>query len=167
MLKFWLVQDFGQARTIGRLRLSALTGDAEPEAVKPDPEKKRLETQLAALEKREKSLGKAQTLVMKEVPQPRASAIFQRGDFRNPGAAIEPSTPQSLHPFHDDGSRNRLALARWLVSRENPLTARVVVNRLWAEIFGEGLVSTPEDFGTKGERPTHTELLGAPTADAR
>ena len=159
VLKFWLVQDFGQARTIGRLRLSALTGDVEPETPKLDPEKKRLEVQLAALEKQEKSLGKAQTLVMKEVPQPRTSAIFQRGDFRSPGASIGPSTPQSLHPLHDDGPRNRLALARWLVSRENPLTARVIVNRMWAEIFGEGFVSTPEDFGSKGERPTHPELL--------
>ena len=159
VLTFRLVQDFGQARTIGRLRLSALTGDAEPATPKADLEKTRLAAQLTALEKREKAFVKPRTLIMQEVPQPRASAIFQRGDFRSPGAAIEPSVPSALHPLRDDGPRNRLALARWLVSRDNPLTARVVVNRLWMEIFGEGLVSTPEDFGTKGERPTHPELL--------
>jgi hypothetical protein len=96
---------------------------------------------------------------MNEMAQPRPAAIFRRGDFRNPGDAVEPGTPAVLHAYHEDGPRNRLALARWLVNRENPLVARVIVNRLWAEIFGEGIVSTPEDFGIKGEAPSHPELL--------
>lgn len=86
--------------------------------------------------------------------------MFVRGDFRSPGQVVEPSTPEILHPFSATASQpNRLDLARWLVSSENPLVARVTVNRWWAEIFGQGLVPTLEDFGVKGEPPTHPELL--------
>jgi hypothetical protein len=95
---------------------------------------------------------------MQELSEPRKSTVFQRGDYRNPGAAVRPGTPAVLHRM-PDGPANRLTLARWLVDRDNPLTARVHVNRLWAELFGRGLVSTVEDFGVKGEPPTHPELL--------
>jgi hypothetical protein len=163
VLTFRLVQEFGTARTIGRLRLSALTGSypaaAAPAQPKGDPELRQLNAHLAELEKEQKAMPVLRTLVMNETTAPRTNAIFRRGDFRNPGDPVEPSTPAVLHPYQEEGPRNRLALARWLVSRENPLVARVVVNRLWAEIFGEGIVSTPEDFGMKGERPSHPELL--------
>ena len=155
LLTFKLVQEFGQARTIGRLRLSALTGKNLPVAPKENDWKK----QIAALEKQLADLTPARTLVMKASAQLRPSNIFLRGDFRSPGDLIEPTTPAALHPFQEKGNRDRLALARWLVNRENPLVARVVVNRLWAEVFGEGLVTTPEDFGLKGELPSHPELL--------
>ena len=160
-LTFRLVQEFGTGRTIGRLRLSAITGayPAATAAPKDDPELKRLKARLVELEKAQKALPAMRTLVMNEMAESRASAIFKRGDFRNPGDAVEASTPGVLHPLKEEGPRNRLALARWLVSRENPLVARVIVNRFWAEIFGEGIVSTPEDFGMKGERPSHPELL--------
>lgn len=160
-LTFRLVQEFGTGRTIGRLRLSAITGayPAATVAPKDDPELKRLNARLAELEKAQKALPAMRTLVMNEMPKSRANAIFKRGDFRNPGDAVEASTPAVLHPLKEEGPRNRLALARWLVSRENPLVARVIVNRFWSEIFGEGIVSTPEDFGMKGERPSHPELL--------
>lgn len=160
-LTFRLVQEFGNARTIGRLRLSAIIGAYPTPAIAPkdDPELKRLNARLAELEKAQKALPAMRTLVMNEVAEPRVSTIFRRGDFRNPGDAVEASTPAVLPPLREEGPRNRLTLARWLVSRDNPLTARVIVNRLWAEIFGEGLVSTPEDFGMKGERPSHPELL--------
>lgn len=160
-LTFRLVQEFGNARTIGRLRISALTGAYPTPAVPPkdDPELRQLNAHLADLEKQQKSLPALRTLVMNETSATRMNAIFRRGDFRNPGDAVEPNTPAVLHPYHEEGPRNRLALARWLVSRENPLVARVIVNRLWAEIFGEGIVSTPEDFGIKGEPPSHPELL--------
>ena len=82
-----------------------------------------------------------------------------RGDFRNPGIPVEPGTLASLHPASGGPPKDRLALARWLVARENPLTGRVTMNRFWQELFGHGLVETSEDFGTRGERPSHPELL--------
>lgn len=99
-----------------------------------------------------------QTLVMKELPQPRDTAVFRRGVFLDRGEPVRAGVPATLHPLADDAG-NRLALARWLVSPDNPVAARVTVNRWWAEFFGRGLVATPEDFGVKGEPPTHPELL--------
>jgi hypothetical protein len=90
----------------------------------------------------------------------RQSHILIRGDFKQPGEAVDPGTPAALHPLEPAGKRaNRLDLARWIVSPANPLTARVIVNRIWQEYFGRGLVRTPENFGNQGERPTHPELL--------
>jgi hypothetical protein len=83
--------------------------------------------------------------------------IHLRGDFRNKGAEVQPDTPAILPPF--GAPRNRLGLARWLVSSSNPLTPRVAVNRIWQELFGSGLVPTSEDFGTRGDPPSHPELL--------
>jgi hypothetical protein len=103
----------------------------------------------------------ASTLVMEELTHRRPTYLLKRGDFRTPGAEVVPGTPALLPPIERGPPRmyNRLDLARWLVSRDNPLTARVVVNRWWAELFGHGLVTTPEDFGSRGEPPTHPELL--------
>jgi hypothetical protein len=84
--------------------------------------------------------------------------MFARGDFRSPGAKVDPGAPAVLHPL-PDGPPNRLTLARWLVDRDNPLAARVHVNRVGAEIFGRGIVTTVEDFGIKGEPPSHPDLL--------
>jgi hypothetical protein len=95
---------------------------------------------------------------MQELPRPRTTHLFQRGDILRPGEVTQPHTPACLHPM-PAGRPDRLGLAHWLASRDNPLVARVTVNRLWGEIFGQGLVATPEDFGVKGERPSHPELL--------
>jgi hypothetical protein len=81
------------------------------------------------------------------------------GDFRNKGEEVDPGTLSVLPPLKTTGAATRLDLARWLVSPENPLTARVAVNRMWQEFFGRGIVRTSEDFGTQGEKPTHPELL--------
>ncbi len=105
------------------------------------------------------SLTPATTPFLKELAEPRPSHLFERGNFLTPGEAVSPDTPAFLHPFPDDAPRNRLGFARWLVDPANPLFARVAVNRWWAEIFGAGLVSTPEDFGVRGARPSHPELL--------
>ncbi len=96
------------------------------------------------------------SLVMQELVEPRMTRILMRGDFLNPGEVVSPGAPAVLPKLQ--GS-NRLALARWLVSGDNPLTARVTVNRWWAELFGAGLVGTAEDFGVRGEAPTHHDLL--------
>jgi hypothetical protein len=99
------------------------------------------------------------SLVMVEMNESRETYVMKRGEFLSPGERVEPSVPRSLHQPTDGLPPNRLGLARWLVSADNPLVARVVVNRWWAEFFGDGLVTTLEDFGTQGERPTHPELL--------
>jgi mono/diheme cytochrome c family protein len=161
-LRFRLVQTFGDARTIGRFRLSALIGDYE--AALPMSRKESLA--VATLQKKLDNLQRERdrreipkTLVMRELSEPRMSTMYNRGDFRSPAEPVEPSTPAVLHAYDQAGPRNRLSLARWLVSRNNPLVGRVTINRLWSEIFGAGLVGTPEDFGLKGDAPSHPELL--------
>lgn len=104
---------------------------------------------------------KKEVRVLEELPTPRATFVAKRGDFLSPGEKVSPATPAALHPFRDEYPRNRLGLARWLVDPANPLVARAYVNRLWIEIFGEGLVTTPGDFGPQGETPSHPELLDA------
>jgi hypothetical protein len=85
--------------------------------------------------------------------------MMQGGDYLRKGERVQPNTPSFLHPFEDKPNANRLDLARWLVSTENPLLARVTVNRIWQQYFGRGLVDTENDFGTQGTPPTHPELL--------
>jgi hypothetical protein len=99
------------------------------------------------------------TLVMRELPKPREAFIQIGGDFLRKGVAVSPGVPAALPPLETNGTPNRLDLARWLVDRRNPLTARVAVNRVWQHYFGKGLVATDNDFGTQGSPPTHPELL--------
>lgn len=99
------------------------------------------------------------TLIMQELEEPRLTAILSRGVYDQPGDSVEPDVPTALSPFPDAADRNRLGFAEWLVADNNPLMARVVVNRLWAQCFGDGLVRTMNDFGTQGEPPTHPQLL--------
>jgi hypothetical protein len=100
------------------------------------------------------------TLVMKELPKPRKTTVFIKGDFTRPADEVTPGTPGVLHPFKSTPHQpNRLDLAKWIVSPENPLTARVIVNRIWQQYFGRGLVETENDFGMQGTTPSHPELL--------
>lgn len=98
-------------------------------------------------------------LVMQEMEQPRTTHVLDRGQYDKPGQVVTPDVPAAIAPWPAGAPRNRLGLAQWLVSRENPLTPRVAVNRLWQQCFGEGLVRTAGDFGAQGEPPTHPELL--------
>jgi hypothetical protein len=99
------------------------------------------------------------TLVMEEMPRLRETHVLLRGDYLSEGERVTPGVPASLPPLPSGAVANRLALARWLVGLENPLTSRVTVNRLWYQFFGAGLVRTLDDFGSQGEMPTHPELL--------
>ncbi|MBI1177769.1 DUF1549 domain-containing protein [bacterium] len=99
------------------------------------------------------------TLVMEKVKEPRETHVMIRGSFLNLGEKVEPGVPEALHPWPAGQPVNRLTFARWLVSPENPLVGRVTMNRLWAAIFGTGIVTTSEDFGSQGELPTHPLLL--------
>jgi hypothetical protein len=89
----------------------------------------------------------------------RATHVFERGNWLLKGKKVEPGTPNTLNKFPTNMPRNRLGLAHWLTDKKNPLTARTMVNRLWEQLFGTGLVETLEDMGTQGAAPTHKELL--------
>jgi hypothetical protein len=100
------------------------------------------------------------TMVLKEREQPRKTTVFIKGDFTRPADEVGPGTPAVLHRYQSStGKDNRLDLARWIVSAENPLTARVIMNRLWQQHFGRGIVATENDFGSQGAVPSHPELL--------
>lgn len=102
------------------------------------------------------------TPIMKQLAaaKQRTTKIHVRGDFRTQGDIVKPAVPQVFHEMDDtDGSPDRLDFAKWLVDRKNPITARVIVNRFWEQLFGTGIVETSEDFGTQGELPSHPLLL--------
>jgi Protein of unknown function (DUF1553) len=117
--------------------------------------------ELAALVKERESIPDARVPVMVEQPsrQGRVTKVFTRGNWMDKGATVTPGVPGLFPPLPPDAPADRLALARWLASGENPLTARVAVNRFWEQLFGTGLVETPEDFGSSGSPPSHQELL--------
>ncbi len=98
-------------------------------------------------------------MVMQEMPHPKKTFLLQRGNYDMPGEQVFPNTPESVLPFPKNLPKNRYGLALWATSAENPLTARVAVNRMWQNFFGVGLVKTSEDFGNQGEMPSHPELL--------
>ena len=122
-----------------------------------DQEFKAKEARLSELEN-----GRARlisTLVMAEREKPRETYVHIKGDFTRKGEQVLPGVPSALHEFPDRENPNRLDFARWLVSRENPLLARVIVNRVWQQYFGKGIVETENDFGTQGLSPSHPQLL--------
>ena len=99
-------------------------------------------------------------MVMDEREEPRETFILTRGTYNKPeGEPLSRNTPAFLPALKETGTNNRLHLANWLVDHENPLTARVTVNRIWQTFFGVGLVKTSEDFGVQGEKPSHPRLL--------
>jgi len=116
---------------------------------------------LAALEREQADIRARGTIahVMQEMDDSAKAFVLNRGEYDKRGEEVTPETPEALPEFPADLPRNRLGLAQWLMRPENPLTARVTVNRFWQEVFGNGIVKTSGDFGVMGELPSHPELL--------
>jgi hypothetical protein len=98
-------------------------------------------------------------LALRAREDPRDTRVLRRGDWLKPADPVKPGVPAFLHPLPEKADASRLTLAKWMVDRRSPTTARVFVNRIWQSYFGNGLVSTPEDFGLQSEKPSHPELL--------
>jgi len=166
---FTIKMNFGRhfASTLGKFRLSA-SEDAKVKAILHQgtmedfllqaPELKAHSDKIRSLQK---PLKGTSTLVMKERPatHPRPTFLRHRGEYTQPKDQVPPRLPVAIYPEDKPLPKNRLEFARWLVSPENPLTARVVVNRHWAAFFGEGIVPTLDDFGMQGQLPSHPQLL--------
>lgn len=143
-------------------RRGRLSFTDDPAWQRPDPEATEREAALATARKALAALPATTTPVMRELEPAlrRETHVFIRGNWIDKGERIpQPGTPAIFPPLEATDRPDRLALARWLTSPRNPLTARVAVNRFWLELFGTGIVPTPEDFGSAGEKPTHPELL--------
>ena len=106
-------------------------------------------------------------MIMKEMDKPRPAYILDRGIYNARLEEVGPATPNAVLSFADEFEKNRLGLAKWLISDQNPLTSRVTVNRYWQMIFGKGIVGTSDDFGNQGDLPTHPELLDWLAVDFR
>lgn len=184
-----LTQKFGTNHTIGRFRVSVTSQKAPvrelPEAIRSilavAPGERSVEQKAeladyfrefapslaglkADLKKFRKELEEIKPValpVMRDLASDknRDNRLLNKGNFLDPGEKVSPGVLTSFHPAATNVPPNRLALAQWLVNRDNPLTARVAVNRLWARMFDLALVETEEDFGTQGALPTHRELL--------
>ncbi len=124
-----------------------------------DPVIVRLREEKAEKERALRALNPIQTPIMRELPFQRRTHVLERGSFLLKGEVVVPDTPDALPAMPEDAPRNRLGMAEWLVSGRNPLTARVMVNRFWEQLFGTGLVESLEDFGTQGLERSHPELL--------
>ncbi|MGV3503651.1 MAG: DUF1553 domain-containing protein [Adhaeribacter sp.] len=126
-----------------------------------DPQYRKLQQQLAVVRGEENNLltDQEEVMVYSELKKPRPTFILDRGVYDAPTTRVEAGTPEAILTFDEDLPRNRLGLSRWLLSEENPLFARVTVNRFWQQCFGQGLVKTGDDFGNQGEMPSHALLL--------
>ncbi|MCB1228824.1 MAG: DUF1553 domain-containing protein [Verrucomicrobiae bacterium] len=125
------------------------------------PSLSKIRTEIASLQKKRDAIKTPTVPVMAELPaaQHRETRIQVRGNFMDLGDKVIHGVPAAFHPFPKDAPENRIGVAEWLMDPANPLTARVAVNRLWAQLFGLGLVETEEDFGSQGTFPSHPQLL--------
>ncbi|MEM7452847.1 MAG: PSD1 and planctomycete cytochrome C domain-containing protein [Planctomycetota bacterium] len=183
-----MFQRWGQSHQIGRFRLSASPqlsmapemaeilskpsverSDRESDELQEvlissfgNPEHRQILEELnSVIQRRADAESFPATMVMKEMGNPREAYVLERGEYDKPNEDVHcpPGVPGAIGEVGADAPANRLGLARWLVSREQPLTARVTVNRFWQQLFGTGLVKTSEDFGFQGEYPSHPDLL--------
>ncbi|MFT4556082.1 MAG: mono/diheme cytochrome c family protein [Planctomycetaceae bacterium] len=161
--------DGGREALVNALKVvPAKRNDAQKKLVgdafrKGSPEVVAVQKKVDATKKQQSDVDKqiVRTMVMRERKDARETFVLNRGVWDQPikEQPIQPGTPECLPGLPQDAPKNRLALAQWVVSKQNPLTPRVVVNRYWQRFFGTGLVTTTEDFGSQGERPTHPQLL--------
>ncbi len=163
-LRITMRQHYGDSLVLRRFRLSTTGEDADKiELPQPSAEERRIIDELAAANKELTDLNgrlpRIPVLRALEESKQRVTKIHRRGNFLDPGDEVTASLPTSFHKLDDETSLNRFALAQWLMSRDNTLTARVWANRIWARLFGLGIVETEEDFGALGALPTHPELL--------
>lgn len=153
LLEF-LRQDPNQ-RDAGRLeKLAAHWKDSDPNYARVLTEQRQVRLDRDAVVR-----SIPRVMVMEDVPTPRDTFVLSRGAYDKPGARVDAAVPPGLAPFPSQAPTNRWGLAQWLLTPEQPLTARVVVNRAWQSFFGIGLVKTAEDFGLQGERPKYPDLL--------
>ena len=188
-LRLTLDQNYGGKHTLGHFRIIVTSIDGEvrvlPRAInqvlakaeseyqeadrkvlldyysKVVPPSKELTEQIAKLQGELNGIKGSTVPIMRELPmdKKRVTKIQVRGNFLITEDEVSEATPEVLHAFPEGEPLNRLGLARWIVSRENPLTSRVVINRYWEALFGAGLVGTSEEFGTQGDLPSHPQLL--------
>lgn len=150
---------------IGRFAIDLSEIDPQPAKSVKNSAIKQLQNEIAAIENQLPGKGRPeQLMVMADIPEPPLTYLLKRGDFLQPAqdqGALLPGVPAALtRQFTVPPElKNRFDLAKWLVSRDNPLTARVAINRIWMQYFGRGLVETENDFGFQGSPPTHPELL--------
>lgn len=140
-----------------KAELAVLKKDAAKPGVRPKIWK--VNKEINALKGGVAELQPAIVHVLRDSETPPETHIFERGSYLAPGERVSTGTIDALHPFPEDALQNRLGLAQWLVAEDNPLVARVAVNRWWAELFGRGIVETLDDFGMQSAPPSHPELL--------
>ena len=182
------LQNFGGQHTLGRFRLSLTDASlplAVPENLQPSfalavdkrsPSQQQdllrwfqqfaavsagIRREIVPLKKELDAIKPLQLPVMRELAtdKRRKTYLFNKGNFLEPGEEVSAAVPAAFNPWPAGAPTNRLGVARWLMNPDNPLTARVTANRMWAQLFGTGLVETEEDFGTQSSQPSHPELL--------
>ena len=171
-VRITLRQHYGDSLTMRRFRIGTIGEPAEKvELPQPSAEQRQLTDELAAANKELQdfngSVPKIPVLKAVETANHRLTKVHRRGNFLDPGDEVSAHFPATLHAPPEGASLDRLALANWLMSPENTLTSRVWANRIWARIFGAGIVETEEDFGALGAVPTHPELLDWLAAEYR
>lgn len=152
------ISDAHKALTERANHIRKLRSDIKPSSNLSKRFHKSLGIELKVIEKQIKDAGKTSVMIM-DSPGKRKTHILIRGEYNNPGEVVTAGIPEIFGQLPKNQKADRLALARWLTSKDNPLTARVAVNRYWQLIFGTGLVRTAGDFGSQGEWPSHQALI--------
>lgn len=156
----WVIlhQSPWKQHNVGRVRLSS-TAVEQPAAKFREKKLEPLTHQLAKLRRQRNTPVRVPIVQELEKAKNRQTHIMTRGSYLQPGEKVSAAVMQAFHTLPQGAPENRLGIAQWIVSTDNPLTARVTVNRFWARLFGRGIVATEEDFGTQGSLPTHPLLL--------